>query len=153
MPRNWFAVLLLAAGAAMGDGDMQPGQRDEAPNALDANRVAQRPGTKPDEANHVNTLDQQFAAILAEYDTAIKTANAEAEKGPSDFSSYKIYTRLMPDEPAFSHRMVDLAATQPASTAARDALLWVIDKPTWVQAAPTATSLPAPSATSPLPRR
>ncbi len=129
MRRHWSAVLVLTAGASLGAGSILPGQQDKAPNTLDANRVARAPGSKPDEANHVNTLAHQFAAIVSEYDVATNTAEAEAEKGQTDFARSKIYSKLMPDVAAFSHRMVDLAATQPASTAARDALLWVLDKP------------------------
>ncbi len=77
----------------------------------------------------MQTMAQQFAAIRAEYDAAEKHASAAAEKEKSEFESWKIYGKLMPDQAAFSHRMVDLAAAEPRNPAARDALLWVIDKP------------------------
>ena len=74
-------------------------------------------------------MAERFAAIRGEYEAAAKKAEAEAEKGKTEAESRKIYFGLLPDEAAFSRRMVDLAATDPRDAAARDALLWVIDKP------------------------
>lgn len=75
------------------------------------------------------SISAQFAAIRAEYETAQQKAAAESEKGKTEFESWKIYGKLMPSEVAFSRRMVNLAETAPNDPGARDALLWVLDKP------------------------
>ena len=95
MCRHWSAVSVSTAGALL-CWSILPGQQDKAPNTLDANRVVVL-GLKPDEANHVNTLAHQFAAIVSEYDVGTNTAEAEAEKGQTDFARSKIYSKLMPD--------------------------------------------------------
>ena len=41
----------------------------------------------------------------------------------------KIYQEMSPDEVAFCRRMLDLAASAPKDPAARDALLWIVNKP------------------------
>jgi hypothetical protein len=118
MTRGWFnGLVLIVAGVATGGWGIQAAERGE----------MQGPG--PDDAKPANTIGQRFKAIVAEYDAAEKTAEAEAEKAKSEFETWKIFSKLMPDEAAFSRRMVDLAATEPKDAAARDALLWVIDKP------------------------
>lgn len=137
MTRGWITGLVfLAAGVAMGGQGILAAERDGAPNAARVRLLAKMPGPRPDDPKPAKTMAQQFAAIRAEYDAAEKTASAEAEKGKSGFESWKIYGKLMPDQAVFSRRMVDLAATEPNDPAARDALLWVIDKPGMAPAGP-----------------
>jgi thiol-disulfide isomerase/thioredoxin len=93
------------------------------------------PGGEPPKAapsgkeKPAGAIAARFAAIRDEYDAARTAASKASDKGKTEFESWKIYSKLMPDESAFSKRMVDLAATDPKDTAARDALLWVLDKP------------------------
>ena len=130
MIRVWFhGLALLAAGVATGGQGISAAESDGAPKASGIGMLAKIPGPRADEPVPAQTVAQQFAAIRAEYETAEKTAAAEAGKGKSEFESAKIYFKLMPDQASFSHRMVELAATQPRDPASRDALLWVIDKP------------------------
>jgi thiol-disulfide isomerase/thioredoxin len=137
MTRGWLnGLVFLAAGVAMGGQGILAAERDGAPNAARVRLLAKMPGPRPDDPKPAKTMAQQFASIRAEYDAAEKTASAEAEKGKSGFESWKIYGKLMPDQAVFSRRMVDLAATEPKDPAARDALLWVIDKPGMAPAGP-----------------
>jgi thiol-disulfide isomerase/thioredoxin len=130
MTRGWFnGLALLAAGVGTCGQVISAAERDEASKAARVRLLAKMPGPRADEPMPAKTIAQQFTAIRAEYDAAEKTASAEAEKGKSEFESWKIFGKLMPDQAAFSRRMVDLAASEPQSPAARDALLWVIDKP------------------------
>ena len=48
------------------------------------------------------SISMKFAAIRSEYEAAQQQAATESDKGKSDFESWKIYTKLMPDEAAFS---------------------------------------------------
>jgi thiol-disulfide isomerase/thioredoxin len=129
MTRGWLnGLVLLAASTAGGQGVLAV-ERDGTSNAARIGLLAKIPGPRSDEPRPAKSIAEQFLAIRAEFAAAEKTAAAEAEKGKSEFESWKIYGKLMPDQAVFSHRMVDLAATEPGNPAARDALLWVIDKP------------------------
>lgn len=75
------------------------------------------------------SMAQRFAALTDEFDAARTRAEAEAEKGKTEAERRKIHLGLLPDDVAFSRRMNELAASDPTDPAARDALLWVIDKP------------------------
>jgi len=137
MTRGWLnGLVFLAAGVATSGQGVLAAEHDGARNAVEIGLNAKMPGPRPDDPKPAKTIAQQFAAIRAEYDAAEKTASAEAEKGKSGFESWKIYGKLMPDQAVFSRRMVDLAATEPKDPAARDALLWVIDKPGMAPAGP-----------------
>ncbi len=137
MTRGWLnGLVFLAAGVATGGHGILAVEPDGTSNAARVGLLAKLPGTRPDDPKPVKTMAQQFAAIRAEFDAAEKTAAAEAEKGKSEFESWKIYGKLMPDQAVFSRRMVDLAATEPQNPAARDALLWVLDKPGMAPAGP-----------------
>jgi len=137
MTRGWFnGLVFLAAGVATGGQGVLATEHDGASRAAKLGLLAKMPGPRPDDPKPAKTMAQQFAAIRAEYDAAEKTAAAAAEKGKSAFESWKIYGKLMPDLAVFSRRMVDLAAAEPNNPAARDALLWVIDKPGMAPAGP-----------------
>ena len=126
---SWYGLILLTARMATGGLGIRAAEPDVAPSAASVGLAAKLPGPILDDAKPANTIARQFAAIRAEFDAAQRSATAEAEKGKSEFESWKTYSKLMPDPAAFSRRLVDLAATEPQSPAARDALLWVIDKP------------------------
>ncbi len=67
--------------------------------------------------------------IIREFEEARHQASEASSKRPTDFERWKAYNELAPDDAKFSRRMVDLAATNPKDPAARDALIWVINKP------------------------
>ncbi len=137
MTRGWLnGLVFLAAGVATGGQGIPAVEPDGTSNAARVGLLAKIPGPRPDDPKPARAMAHQFAAIRAEFDAAEKTAAAEAEKGRSEFESWKIYGKLMPDQAVFSRRMVDLAATEPNNPAARDALLWVIDKPGMAPAGP-----------------
>ncbi len=125
----WYGWTALAVGlVACGDGTPARA-RDRASDGTPAGLAARLAATRPPEAQAGNGLAHQFAAIRDEYEAELKQASIESEKGKSDFERIQIYGRLVPDEAAFAHRMVDLAASDPLNPAARDAMVWVIDKP------------------------
>ncbi len=126
---SWYGVILLAAGIGACGHSIRAAEPDVAPGSALGALTAKLPVARPDDVKPVNSVAQQLAAIRAEFDAAEKRASTEAEKAKSQFEAMKIYGKLWPDPAAFSHRMVDLAATEPQNPAARDALLWVIDKP------------------------
>ena len=125
----WIGFVLLATGAATCELSIRAAEPDVAPGAARVGLAAKLPGPLLADAKPAATIARQFATIRAEFDAAQRRATVEAEKGKSEFESWKTYGRLVPDPALFSRRMVDLAATEPQSPAARDALLWVIDKP------------------------
>jgi hypothetical protein len=99
MPRGWLnGLVLLAAGVATGGQGILAAERDGASNAIEVGLVAEMQGPWPGDAKPANTIARQFATIHAEYDAAEKTASAEAEKAKSEFESWKIYGKLMPDQ-------------------------------------------------------
>lgn len=66
---------------------------------------------------------------LAEYQALQARATEEISKTKTEFEGWKLYWKVAPDEQDFARRMVELAATSPGEPAAREALLWVINKP------------------------
>ena len=74
-------------------------------------------------------MADRLAAILAEFAAQQEVVRIAQEKATTEREQREIYTKLAPDDVIFSRRMVDLALTNPADPAARDALIWVINKP------------------------
>ncbi len=74
-------------------------------------------------------MAERLKAILAEYQARLDDLDRALEKAASQREQNAAYTNMSPDDVAFSRRMVDLAETSPADPAARDALVWVINKP------------------------
>ncbi len=70
-----------------------------------------------------------FAALRAEFDAAQERLQQLAAAATTPAEQQKVYQEHNPDDTAFSRRAVELALGDPKSTGARDALLWVIDKP------------------------
>jgi thiol-disulfide isomerase/thioredoxin len=89
---------------------------------------AETPAT-PDSRKSAGNGEQQFQAIVREYESALAAARVASEKEKSDFLQWKAFVKLMPDVAAFSKRLVDLAAKDPKKIASRDALLWVLNQP------------------------
>jgi thiol-disulfide isomerase/thioredoxin len=108
MTRIWWTGLVLAVLSTAARGDDAP------------KTAAARPA---------GTIAARFAAIRDEFEAAQTAASKAADKGKTQFESWKTFVKLMPDVAACSKRMVDLAATDPKDPGARDALLWVLDKP------------------------
>jgi RNA polymerase sigma factor (sigma-70 family) len=82
------------------------------------------PAARPDPS-----LAERLEQILAEYRAEQNALARALEKAKDRREESAIYGKMSPDEVAFSRRMVDLAATSPTGPAARDALVWVINKP------------------------
>ncbi len=92
-------------------------------------RAASTRTTRAVAARPEPTLAEQFARIQAEYDAQLNALTRAQENAKDQRESSEIYTKMAPDQLAFSRRMVDLAGSSPKDPVARDALIWVIDKP------------------------
>jgi thiol-disulfide isomerase/thioredoxin len=74
-------------------------------------------------------MAKRLAEILAEYEARLDELNRALAKAATPREQNEVYKTMLPDDTAFSRRMIDLAATSPTDSAARDALVWVINKP------------------------
>src|SRR4051794_4278103 len=63
------------------------------------------------------TIVERYRQIVAEFEAERKRASDESDKAQTPFESSRVYGRLMPDDAAYSRRMVDLAATSPKDPA------------------------------------
>jgi thiol-disulfide isomerase/thioredoxin len=112
MAHGWravFLVLLACGGAGAG----------ERPSKPEVGGAAVAEG---------RSVAERTAEIRAEFDAAEARRNEAFAKVTSDVEIDKIIAAMPIDEVAFSRRMVDEAETSPKEPAARDALLWVLDK-------------------------
>jgi thiol-disulfide isomerase/thioredoxin len=73
-------------------------------------------------------IARRFAEIRSDYETRRAAYNQADEPGKTPAEREEIRSKLAPDEAAFSRQMVELALTNPADLASRDALLWVVSK-------------------------
>jgi RNA polymerase sigma factor (sigma-70 family) len=94
-----------------------PPARVQAPNPA---AVATPPGPP---------LAEQFRRIRAEFQAQQDALSRAVEKAKDWREQSEIYTKMTPDDVTFCRRMVDLALKSPADPAARDALIWVLNKP------------------------
>jgi thiol-disulfide isomerase/thioredoxin len=118
----WTGFALLALGV--------PANLVHAHEAQGAGRQNDvRQGTVASSASPDRSLARQFAEIRAEYDQ-LQLAHSQARTNVSGQSKASpIPAEVRPDDFIFSRRMIELALTAPAEPAARDALVWVINKP------------------------
>ncbi|HWE40680.1 MAG TPA: TlpA disulfide reductase family protein [Isosphaeraceae bacterium] len=72
-------------------------------------------------------LAERYKQIIREYEAARARALAAARKAPAGAERREVLRRNLPDQLAFTKRMLDLAETNPRDPAARDALLWALD--------------------------
>ena len=75
------------------------------------------------------SLADRFAKLRAEYDAKQDAVSLAVEKAKTESEASKIYETMSPDEVAYTRRMIDLAISAPSDPVARDALIWVINKP------------------------
>jgi thiol-disulfide isomerase/thioredoxin len=75
------------------------------------------------------SLAERFERIRAEYRAKQDALSQALEKAKDRREQNAVYGTMSPDEVAFSRRMVELATSSPADPAARDALVWVLNKP------------------------
>ncbi len=74
------------------------------------------------------SVAERYRAIVAEYEGKRNAAAEAAGKAKTVAEQQKIYVKMMPDDAAFSRKMIELAVSSPNDPASRDALVWVIDK-------------------------
>ena len=75
------------------------------------------------------SLAEKFARIRAEYDAKLDGVSRAVEKAKDQREINLAYTTMSPDEVVFTRRMIELAESAPADPVARDALIWVVNKP------------------------
>ena len=75
------------------------------------------------------TQAERFAAIQAEYATQQEVMYKAVDAAKTEREQTDLFEKLTPDDVVYSRRMVNLALEQPSDLAARDALIWVVNKP------------------------
>ena len=73
-------------------------------------------------------IAKRYAQIRAEFEAQQAVYLHAVNKADSPSDKREVTRKLAPDVVAYSRRMVDLAESSPDDLAARDALLWVINK-------------------------
>ena len=113
------AAVLIGSGC-LGTGAAEFGRRE-----------AQTQATAKDEmkaeAGKVSIADR-YKQIVAEFDGEQNKLSEAVEKAKSQAEIVGIYDKMRPDDSIYSRRIVDLAETNPKDPAARDALVWVLNK-------------------------
>ena len=116
-----IGLSVMGAGVLTGAGDeIQKGPAGALLLAPDVERKTE-PAVQP--------LAERFRQIRAEYDAQQAVVRKALESARVQSERNKIYQEMSPDEVAFCRRMLDLAASAPKDPTARDALLWVVNKP------------------------
>jgi RNA polymerase sigma factor (sigma-70 family) len=110
--------LPTAAAVALSRADDSQAKKAAAAVAL----AAGSPRTEP-------TMAERFAKIKAEYDAQQEAVSRALEKTSNQREVNAVYAKMSPNEVAFTRRMVELATSDPKDPVARDALVWVVDKP------------------------
>jgi RNA polymerase sigma factor (sigma-70 family) len=123
----WTGLVLAGVGLSATGFRLLARGEDEKPQVSAPRSTAQVP--KAPATSPAPPIAEQLARILAEYHALQDRATEEISKTKTEFEGWKLYWKVAPDEQDFARRMVELAATSPGEPAARDALLWVINKP------------------------
>ena len=97
--------------------------------ALMAAIVSLGPARGEDAPKPDPSMAERFARIKAEYEAQYQVYSAAVDKAATDAEASTLYAKLHPKEVDYCRRMLELATTAPADPAARDALVWVVDKP------------------------
>jgi RNA polymerase sigma factor (sigma-70 family) len=124
----WSGLILATIGLSVMGADGLTGAGDE---------VQKGPAGAPPLVLHVERktepavqpLAERFRQIRAEYDAQQAVVRKALESAKVQSERNKIYREMSPDEVAFCRRMLDLATSAPNDPTARDALLWVVNKP------------------------
>jgi thiol-disulfide isomerase/thioredoxin len=113
-----LAVLLIATFARADDPTARAAASAKTPQSDDPDRRPQRP------------IAERYAQILAEFE-AQQAANRQSATKAEDPRDQRAVAAKRPLDliADYARRMVDLAESSPDDPAARDALLWVINKP------------------------
>ncbi len=123
---RWQATAFLVLGLVAGKACLAAGQEPKpAAGPADAPKTGDKPATSEP------SLADRLAAIKAEYEAQKATLWLAVAKATNLRERNAIYAKTAPDEVAYCRRMIDLAMSSPTDPAARDALIWVINKPGW----------------------
>ena len=91
--------------------------------------ASQPPGVGMKAHSRAPSLAERFQQIRAEYDARLAAMSKVLENVKIQSEVNQTYRTMSPDEAAFSRRMLELAESAPADPVARDALIWVVNKP------------------------
>jgi thiol-disulfide isomerase/thioredoxin len=128
MTKGWCAglVLVMIGLVATGAGGLvgADGEKPRGPAA-----ASPTPRASENSQSGAISLMERFQRIRAEYDAKLAAVQKALEKVKVQSEINKVYREMSPDEVAFCRRMLDLAVLAPSDPAARDALIWVVNKP------------------------
>jgi hypothetical protein len=110
---------MATAAMVVVDGRKNPSNAPPLAGGPSPRRDPDRPGS----------LDDQFRKIVKDYDGAKNKAEAILATAKNGFERSQMYGRVTPDLASYARRVVDLAAAHPEEPATRDALIWVMNKP------------------------
>jgi RNA polymerase sigma factor (sigma-70 family) len=91
--------------------------------------AVQMPRTDVEKKSPDLSLADRFKQIRTEYEAGQAALQKALENVKLQSEIRKTYQQMSPDEVAFCRRMLDLAASAPTDPVARDALIWVVNKP------------------------
>ncbi|MHB1557259.1 MAG: sigma-70 family RNA polymerase sigma factor [Isosphaeraceae bacterium] len=120
-----------AVGLAAGRGDDEKAAAPAAARPGTQAAKTETPTAKPaaPDARPGPSLAEQFERIRAEYEAQQDALSKALDQVQTPQEQNRVYGTMMPDDVAFCRRMIALAMTAPADPIARDALVWVLDKP------------------------
>ena len=123
---KWTLVILLVACGMNVGGRSDPAMGQEAKPSTPSSDPA-KTESKPATADPA--IAEKLAAILSEYGAEKEVLRQALAKVTNIRERNEAYAKSSPDEVGFCRRMIDVALTHPEDDSAREALLWVIDKP------------------------
>jgi RNA polymerase sigma factor (sigma-70 family) len=124
----WSGLVLMTIGLSVAGAGVFAGAGDEKQKGPAAG-LSPAPHVERKPEPTVQPLAERFRQIRAEYDAQQAVVRKALESAKVQSEMNKIYQEMSPDEVAFCRRMLDLAASAPKDPVARDALLWVVNKP------------------------
>jgi RNA polymerase sigma factor (sigma-70 family) len=128
MTQGWRIGLILLAAVVPVAGAVKLAGGDDGQSKVTARPVA-APKAATKDTRSEPSIAERFAKIRAEYDAQLQAVSRAVEASKTQREINATYTKMSPDEVAFTRRMIDLATSAPKDPAARDALIWVINKP------------------------
>ena len=134
-----IGLLVLAVGLPVAGAVKLAGGDDGKPKGSNPPAPTAKLTTKEDRP--ALSLAEQVAKIRAEYDAQQQVVSRALEAVKTQREINEVYAKMSPDEVAFTRRMIDLATSAPKDPAARDALIWVIDKPGMMDVGPYGAEL------------
>ena len=123
----WVGFVLMVVGLAATGAGVLAGAGDEQPKDTVPASPALRAKANPPSGEL--SLAERFKQIRAEYDARHAALQKALENIKTQSERNNLYREMSPNEVAYCRRMLELADLAPGDPVARDALIWVINKP------------------------